>query len=178
MANRIYLIETESFRKLDAAPQAHLEACSKLVPGVKLRRVSSFGLLASNEDFKDGVVLVPLLASSAREGVASLLNEIEDLQPFSTYFAIQFVIIGTEKAFKPEHLLELDWVEELDKFYDIAIPTSFVVFYRDDANVQSFQLAASMSSLLRQIDSLEELRRLGREVAKLESLVDSIAKNK
>lgn len=176
MANRIFLIENDFYHSLDVALQAHIETACNLVPGARLKRFSSFDELIMGSEFRDGVVLVPISLPDDSNQVEHVRKSIEKNIPFSVFFAVQFLLLPEGKGFHPDILTEAEWVERLDAFYDIAVPSGFVVFFRGLPQVEAFHVASSISGLLRQIESLEELRKLSAQVSELEESVERLQK--
>lgn len=171
MANRVFLVENEFFNSLNLSLKNHIETSCRSVPGAKLKRCASFKDFLGSAEFQKGVVVVPLAAPDIEGTVDETLRTLQVKSPFPDFFALQFLLLCENSNFSPESLIELEWVEKLDSFYDVAVPTCFTAFYKDIPAVQTFQLAASVTSLLRQLDGLEELRKLSEAVTQLEKQI-------
>ena len=91
--------------------------------------------------------------------------------PFKTLFGLVVLLVG-EDGFTGESLMDSFWVDVLDGLYDIAVPTHVVAWHGGQAAVEGFQLAASASALIRELDSLEELARLSGLLQDLETRLD------
>lgn len=173
--NLIHLMENASYKELDAARQEHLCASFRLVAGVQLRSFEKLKELLEPGNVRDAVIAIPVLLPARRGQVAEAKRILESFQPLPHFLGVHFVLYGGV-GFAAQSLFDAEWVETLDAFYDQAVPTGFTVMHGGLGQVESFQLAATTSGLLRAIDSLHELRRVGEQVSALESRLQELEK--
>jgi len=182
VSGKIVIIENESWRSLDAARQDQIEGCLRLVAGA--RRSSAPSLLealaegagASPRTFPlrgSAISLFPVLLPSQEASALALVRALERAMPFKNLFGLVVLLIG-EEGFAGDSLMDSFWVDVLDGLYDIAVPTHVVAWHGGQAAVEGFQLAASASALIRELDSLEELARLSGMLGDLETRVDDV----
>jgi hypothetical protein len=168
MANRIFLIENRSYRDLTPSRQDQLEGSCSRVPGARMQREQDVRMLLQSQHFSDGVLVVPVGIPEFQDDISTILKLVERTRPHTHIFGLCFALMAARKSFDVDSLGEPYWIEMLDRFYDQAVPTGFVTFYKEAAQVQQFQLCASISGLFREIDSISELRRIGATVQELE----------
>lgn len=165
--NKIFLWENDCFKNENVSSQNHLEQSLKRIPGAKLVVFPGWKDFFL-ENKSPAVIAIPARLPQDTKTIETTLSEIKRHLPSPFFFAIQFVFYPDSKSFNPDTLHESSWVDLLDKYYDQAVPTNFVFFSKESAPVQSFQLAASVSGLLRDLDTLKELDRLWDEIHSLE----------
>lgn len=168
--NRVLLVSTASARDLSTARHAHLEAACRLVPGARLEDAGPWRELVARGLPECGVLVFPLLLPGGEKEPTSLLEELARRAPHATLFGVLCIVMADE-GFEAQELLSLPWIETLDRFYDQAVPASFIALPGLSPAVEAFQTAAALSGLFREIDSLQELRRIGALVRSLEDQV-------
>lgn len=173
MSGRLRIVENESWRRLEAARQEQVETCLRMVAGARLGFVDSLLDSLGEASSAAAVYVFPVIIPREEPRAAALARALERAMPFARPFGLALLLVG-EEGFVPDSLLDSFWVEVLDGFYDIAIPTAVVVWAGSPAGVESFQLAATTSSLFRELDSLAELGRLTALLGDLESRVDAL----
>ncbi|MCA2960235.1 MAG: hypothetical protein IOD12_08280 [Silvanigrellales bacterium] len=175
MSSRIVVVENESWKSLSAARQDLIESGLKLVAGARRQAVPSLlealSALGSGQVPGSAVFLFPVALPAQEARALALVKALEKAMPFQGVFGLVVLLVGTE-GFSPDSLMDSFWVDVLDGLYDIAIPTQVVAWHDASAGVEAFQLAAAASSLLRELDSLEELARLGALLSQLEARMD------
>lgn len=175
MSSRIVIVENESWKGLPAARQDLIESGLKLVAGARRQAVPSLlealGALGQGSQAGSAVFLFPVALPAQEARALALVKALERAMPFQGVFGLVVLLVGAE-GFSPDSLLDSFWVDVLDGLYDIAIPTQVVAWHDAAAGVEAFQLAAAASSLLRELDSLEELARLGTLLSQLEARMD------
>lgn len=174
MSGRVRIVENESWRRLDASRQDQVETCLRLVAGARLGFVDSLLDSVSEASGASTVFIFPVIIPREETRTVALTRALEKAMPFARPFGLALLLVG-EEDLVPDSLLDSFWVEVLDDFYDIAIPTAVVVWAGSPAGVEAFQLAAAVSSLFRELDSLAELGRLTALLGTLESRVDALA---
>ncbi len=173
MNSTVYVVTNQSYHELDAARQAHLEMSLRRVCGVRFANCDSVGEVISVEDFSDCVFVVPVLLPRFDGELESVRREIARYVPVSGLFGMLFVLCAGE-GFSPDDLLADRWVDLIDALYEQAVPTSFVVMHGDGAQVQTFHIVSTVSALFRDLDNLQELRRISEVLYDLEDRVGNL----
>lgn len=176
MANRIVIFKHQTdYQQLSDGWQLLLDGLNQFVPGSKMESVARLDTLSrvlSAE--KQGILVVPMLGAK-HEKVARMQLELRSQMPFPFFMAIVFLLIeDDQKSLTSKNVIQSNWVETLDSFYDQAVPVQFLYCTGGDADAHTFNIAASLSSLLRQLDSLTELRKLNDAVVELETQMKNI----
>lgn len=176
MANRIVIFKHQTdYQQLSDGWQLLLDGLNQFVPGSKMESVARLDALdrvLSVE--KQGILIVPMVGAK-HEKVARMQLELRSQMPFPFFMAIVFVLIeDNQKSLTSKNVMSHKWVETVDSFYDQAVPVQFLYCSGADADAHTFNIAASLSSLLRQLDSLAELRKLNDAVVDLESQIKKI----
>lgn len=176
MSSRIVIVENESWKSLPAARQDLIESGLKLVAGARRQSVPSLlealGELGSGHLPGSAVFLFPVVLPAQEARALALVKALEKQMPFQGLFGLVVLLVSAE-GFSPHSLFDSFWVDVLDGLYDISVPTQVVAWHDASTAVEAFQLAAAASSLLRELDSLEELARLGAVLAGLEARMDA-----
>ena len=154
----VYLVTGENYNALDISRQSMLDDCVRLVPGARLRCVDSLDDWMSAP--QSGVLLCPVLLPQKQITVARTLKWLESHRPFPVLFAMHFALIADSKTFQPDTLQDSFWIEQIDAFYDQAVPTSFSVCHGDLISVQQFHISTALSCAFRHLDNLQELSRI------------------
>jgi|GEM_PF-4782356 len=168
MSGRLWIVENESWRRLDASRQHHVESALCLVAGARTGKVPSF--LEAIKSEASGVYIFPVLLPSEELRAPALVRALEKATPFARPFGLALLLVGDER-FIPDTLQDAFWVDVLDNLYDISVPTAVTIWHKGNAAVEGFQLAAQVSSLFREIESLGELARLAGVLGALETRV-------
>ena len=184
MSGKVVVVENASFKEMSSSRQYQLDAAVKLVAGSRKESVLSFesyveelksqAHVSSNVQSIGQVIVLPVLLPREEQWAPRLVKLLTEKMPFSNLFGMVFLLVG-EEQFSPESLLDAYWVDVLDSLYDIAIPTSICVWHQCPPAVESFSLAANLSSLFREMDSLLELAELGKTVRHLEFQISTLA---
>lgn len=168
MTRPIFLFRTVSYSRLSTSREAHLESSLRLVYGTQVHVVSSLDEALSHAQL-GGVILYPVILPGDENVPLEVLQLLQTRKPFSAIFGILFLILGEENSFSPTCLAQLDWLDVLDSFFDEAVPSGFVALVKEHPLVQSFQLAAQVSSILREVENLGELARIESVVLEMEN---------
>ena len=178
MSNRVILIENRSHTELTLAEQHFLETALGSLPGTRQTVSPDFAAALQSEHAPQALFVFPLLVPRYENDCILLLKTIERSQPFADLLALQFVLFADRPEFDPDSFSEEFWIETLDRFYDLAVPTQFIVCYKDAPNVVQFHVRASATSLFREMDSLLELRRIGATLVELEGRIEALETRK
>lgn len=172
MANNVILLKNTFYEALSDGWHLFFGSIHRSVPGTKLREVANFINFSESMDAgRKGVVVVPVDCSD-KVFIEQFAKNLEAHKPYPYFFGVIFVLLkGAIADASSDMLTDTFWIETLDRFYDQAIPVQFVSCFGNDTNAHTFNLAAAISSLLRQIDSLDELKRLAIAVDDLEEKV-------
>lgn len=163
----VTLLETPTFLELELAQRAHLENSMRRIPGGRSRRAPFVSRSVCLELKEDDVLVVPLRESLAKKELREWIAAVVRKSPLEALCGLCFVLQCDSKH-DPRIWEETHWTEVIDRFSEIALPTRLVVWTGDNARLDSFRLVEALSSLLREMDSLNELRRLGDRVDVLE----------
>ena len=174
MTNKIVLIKNRSYRNASSGQQDLLDNSLKRVCGAKIFSGVALPKELDASDLGDCVFVIPILIPEFQQDVLEILKALERRQPLPAIVAVQFLLIPEADAFHPDSLLEPFWIDTLDRFYDQAIPTSFVALYQDVAQVQLFQVSAAVSGLFRDVDNIGELRRINATLEELEQRLGAL----
>jgi hypothetical protein len=183
VSGKVVIVENESWTSLEAARQEHLETSLRLTAGVRVGRVPALLPALRGEDaahvgnfpVSGGEVYVnPVLLPDEEIRTLQLVKSLERAMPYKRPFGIVVLLVGRD-SYPPDAFLDSFWVDVLDNLYSISIPTTVVAWQGGHPSVEGFQLAASTSSLLRELDSLEELARLAALLSGLEDKVDALS---
>lgn len=161
------LLETPAFLELELAQRAHLENSLHRIPGGKSRRVPYFSRSACLELKNDDILIVLLRESFAKKELREWIAAVVRKSPLQALCGLCFVV-QCESKHDPRIWEETHWTDVIDRFSEIALPTRLVVWTEESARLDSFRLVEAVSSLQREMDSLNELRRLGDRVEVLE----------
>jgi hypothetical protein len=173
MTSTVYVVANQSYHELEAARQAHLEMSLRRVCGSRFDFCDSVGDVISVEDFSDSIFVVPVLLPHHHGDVESVRREIARYVPVSGLFGVLFALFAGD-GFSPDDLLGGEWVDMIDSLYEQAVPTLFIVLHGDQAQIQTFHLVSTVSALFRDLDNLQELRRISEVLYDLEDRVGNL----
>ena len=174
LSNHVIVIENRSHSELNLSEQNFLETALGALPGSRQTSAPDFTAALQSEHAAQALLVFPLLIPKYENDCVLLLKSLERSQPFENLFALQFVLFADRPEFDPDSFSEEFWIETLDRFYDLAVPTQFLVCYQDAPSVVQFHVRASATSLFREMDNLLELKRIGVTLGELESRIDAL----
>lgn len=178
---RIAVIRNQGNRALPEDEQRILEHACKRVPGVRSsvldqglekERDAVRGLLRRSDET---IFVVPLEIPGRQKVIQEWRRAIEAERPLSSLCAVCFVLVP-HPSLSASQWLDPYWTETLDDYAELAVPSSFVVWSSAESPLKIFRIVAAVSSLVREVESLGELGRLGEQLALMEAEVRKVAR--
>jgi hypothetical protein len=161
------LVETAAFMDLELADRARLENAVRRIPGGNARREPFVSRTQCLELFEDDVLVLPVDQEDSQKELREWISAIVRKSPLKALcglcFVLQCVPNHDPRAWEEDH-----WIQLMDRFSEIALPIRVVVWTGENSRLETFRLVEAVSSLVRELDSLNELRRLGEQVGALE----------
>lgn len=174
MITQIRLVTTESWDNLEHSRRAHIEAALRMVCGTRMFTVPSLAgdLVAESEP--DSVFILPVLIPSQQISIDVAWQEILRVLPSARIFGVLFILIPDEANFSTRLLLEPFWIETLERLYDQAIPTEFLVFEQAHPQIDWFHTVMTVTGLVRSIDNIREIQRINDAIENLEERLNHL----
>jgi hypothetical protein len=171
-------LENSSFLELENAVRHQMEGALRLVFGTKLRTVQTLEMSLHEpvSSSRNEILLVPLIVPKFESDALKIFRTLQSHTPFQRPFGLEFLLIGG-RGFSPESLHDGFWPETLDGLYERGIPSGITLWFKGLASVEGFQLSANISSMFRELDSLQELRAFGKTLSELETKMENLSEN-
>lgn len=177
----IVLVETAAFIHADVSYRSRIESAHRRIPGVRMRRVSLDSGMKILHQKTDTVLSVPVMGDVALQEIQNWLQGICGEMPYQKLLGVVFLILQSHEHPVRAHesgdlnqWLEPAWTEVLDAFTEIALPTSRVVWQGGGDPLDIFRLVEAVSGLVRELDTIVELRRLSAAVNELEEQISEL----
>lgn len=172
------LIRTEEFEARPLAEQDLIERAVRDVPGVRMiENVDWVSVLDSLPQIGSSVVLIlPLSMQTAHLDVKRLLSELELRMPLSQLLGVLLIVhnSGQSSQARQETLSSVAWLERIDKFFENALPVSFIFTSNENPRLVQMNISAAVSGLWKTLESFRELKALSIEIDHLRKQVDAL----
>lgn len=124
----------------------------------------------------ESILVIPVDMSSSRKLIMDWHAALLRSRPIAVLCSVCFVLVLDSPNVSHEWL-DSFWIDTLDEFSELAVPSSFVVWNDPDSHLKVFRVVSAISSLVREIENLSELSRLDERIGEMEAMIEKLSRN-